>query len=188
MCARRRSSSANNIVSGLVQYLTVKGVKISGPDDTPMDLGESFLTYLKGRDTTHPTVLSVETQRHYYGTFKKVVLALHEMDPRWKVIRIPPKPFAGLPRKSKPKELDRAAWANVMKAAVEECIAYATFAAQSSRWDKENLEINPDAVAARRDPRSSDPDVQQRLWDKVHCDHCNDEAPQSFVPDRAQNG
>ena len=67
-----RSSSANNIVSGLVQYLTVKGVKISGPDDTPMDLGESFLTYLKGGDTTHPTVLSVQTQRHYYGTFKKV--------------------------------------------------------------------------------------------------------------------
>jgi len=118
-----RSSSANNIVSGLVQYLTVKGVKISGPDDTPMDLGESFLTYLKGRDTSHPTVLSVQTQRHYYGTFKKVVLALHEMDPRWKVIRIPPKPFAGLPRKSKPKELDRAAWANVMKAAVKECIS-----------------------------------------------------------------
>lgn len=118
-----RSSSAGNIASGLVQYLTVKGVKINGPDDIPMDLGESLLKYLKGKDATHPVALSEQTQRHYYGTFKKVVLALHEMDPRWKVIRIPPKPFAGLPRKSKPKELDRAAWANVMKAAVEECIA-----------------------------------------------------------------
>jgi len=118
-----RSSSANNMVSGLGQYLAATRVEINGPDDVPMDLGESFLTYLKGKDATHPITLAVQTQRHYYGTFKKVVLALHEMDPRWQVIRIPTKPFAGLPRKSNPKELDRAAWANVMKAAVEECIS-----------------------------------------------------------------
>ncbi|MER2020857.1 MAG: hypothetical protein ABS932_01610 [Stenotrophomonas sp.] len=118
-----RCAAANNIVSGLVQFLTVKRVKINGPDDIPMDLGESFLGYLKGRDASLAVTLSVETQRHYYGNFKKVVLALHEMDPRWQVIRIPTKPFAGMPRKSKPKELNRAAWANVMKAAVEECIS-----------------------------------------------------------------
>lgn len=118
-----RSSAASNIVSGLVQYLAAKGVEIGGPDNIPMDLGESLLTYLKGRDGTHPVTLSTQTQHHYYGAFKKVVLELHETDPRWQAIRIPPKPFAGLPRKSEPKDLDRSAWADVMKAAAEECIS-----------------------------------------------------------------
>lgn len=117
-----RVSAAGNIASGFCQYLAVKGVKIGASDAIPTELGTGFLDYLKGRDVEHPVALSVETQRHYYGAFKKIVLQLHQMDPKWEAIRIPSKPFAGVPRKSKPKELDRAAWAAVMKAAVGECI------------------------------------------------------------------
>lgn len=117
-----RASAAGNIASGLCQYLAAKGVRIDAPDAIPPELGTAFLDYLKGRDVDHPVALSVETQRHYYGVFKKIVLQLHKMDPKWRAIRIPPKPFAGVPRKSKPKELDHAAWAAVMKAAVAECL------------------------------------------------------------------
>jgi len=117
-----RASAAGNIASGFCQYLALKGVKIDVPGAIPTGLGMAFLEYLKGRDADHPVALSVETQRHYYGAFKKIVLQLHKMDPKWEAIRIPPKPFAGVPRKSKPKELDSAAWAAVMRAAIEECI------------------------------------------------------------------
>ena len=45
-----------------------------------------------------------------------------------------------------------------------------------SRHLHSDSRIDPDVVAARRNPLPSDPDAQQRLWYKIYRDHRNDEA------------